>query len=62
MIFAAGVTSVSFNVAVNTDDILEGNETFILAITNLSPSEEGFAVTTGDHGKATVTIIDISSK
>ena len=62
MTFSTGVTSVSFNVTVNNDNILEGNETFILTITNLSPSEEGFAVTTGDHDKATVIIIDTTSK
>ena len=62
MTFPAGVTSVSFNIIINNDNILEGNETFILTITNLSPSEEGFAVTTGDHDKATVIIIDTTSK
>ena len=62
MIFPAGVTSVSFNVLINNDDILEGDETFMLTITNLSSTEEGFVVTTGDHDKAVVTIIDTTSE
>ena len=62
MIFPAGVTSVSFNVTVYNDDILEGDETFMLMITNLSSSEEGFIVTTGDHDKAVVTIMDTTSE
>ena len=62
VIFPARVTRASLNVAVYNDNILEGNETFILAMTNLSLSEEGFVITTGDYDKATVTIIDITSK
>ena len=58
----AEMTNVSFNVTVNNDDILEGDETFMLTITNLSSSEEGFVVTTGDHDKAVVTIIDTTSE
>ena len=62
MTFPAGVTSVSLDITINNDNLLEGNETFVLTITNLFSNEEGFAVTTGDHDKATVTIIDTTSK
>ena len=60
--FPAGVTSVSFNVMINNDNILEGNETFVLVIANSSLHNQGFIFTTGAYDKATVTIIDTTSK
>ena len=62
MTFPAGVISISLNVKIINDSILEGNETFILTIANLSLSEEDFVITTGDYDKATVIIIDTTSK
>ena len=60
--FSAGVTSVSLNITINTDEILEGNETFMLIITNSSLNDQGFVFTTGDYDKATVIIFDATSK
>ena len=52
--FTAGVTRVPFNVSINEDDILEGNETFNLNIDSSSlPSKVTIA-----NGQATVTIVD----
>ena len=62
MTFPAGVTSVSLNVTIHNDDILEGNETFILTIANSSLSNQGFIFTIGAYNKATVIIIDTTSK
>ena len=62
MTFPAGVTSVSFNVTINDDNILEGNEKVILTITNSSLSNQNFILTTGAYDKATVMIIDTTSK
>ena len=51
--FDARVTRVPFNVSINNDDILEGNETFNLMINTQSlPS----GVTVGDHSQTKVTI------
>ena len=60
--FTAGVTSVSLYVIINNDNILEGNETFILTIANSSLNNQGFIFTVGAYDKATVTIIDTTSK
>ena len=60
--FPAGVTSISLNVKINNDNILEGNETFILTIANSFLSNQGFIFTVGAYDKATVTIIDTTSK
>ena len=62
MTFPAGVTNVSFNVIIHNDNILEGNENFMLTITNSSLSNQNFILTTGVYDKATVTIIDTTSK
>ena len=58
MTFAAVLTSVSLNVTVNNDNILEGNETFMLIIENSSLSNQSFIITTEAYDKATVIIID----
>ena len=60
--FPAGKTSASFNVAINDDNILEGNETFILTIAESSLKNQGFVFTTGAYDKTTVIIIDTTSK
>ena len=57
--FTAGVTSVSFDVPINNDNILEDDEDFTLTIIGSSlPSE----VTRGDPFRATVTIVDNDRK
>lgn len=56
MVFPAGITSVSFNVSVTDDNILEQNETFALTIDSTSN------VIVGGSGKAIITILDDDSK
>ena len=51
--FDAGVTRVSFNISINNDNIMEGNESFTLNINPSLPS----SVTIGDHNQTTVTIL-----
>ena len=53
--FPAGQTTVIFNIPINDDNILEGNENFILTI-NASSLSNG--VTRGGPYQATVTIVD----
>jgi len=53
------VTSVSFDVPINDDNICEGNENFNLDI-NLSSPPDGLTV--GDPGSATVTVMDDEGK
>ena len=57
--FPAGVTSVSFNVPIIDDDVLEENENFKLVIGNSLPRR-----TSGrrKRGQATVTILNTDSK
>ncbi len=50
------MTRVPFDIPIYDDNILEGNESFILTI---SPSSLPTGVTVGDPGQATVTIVDI---
>ena len=57
--FNAGDMHASFNVSINNDIILEGNETFNL-IVNASSLPK--SVTVGDPGKTTVTIVDNDGK
>jgi len=57
--FPAGVTSVPFDVAINDDNIMEGNEDFDLTIIrNTLPD----GVTRSSPGIATVTIVDNDRK
>ena len=56
--FPAGDTTVTFNVPVTDDMILEGNENFMLTINQTLPS----GVTRGTPGEATVTIVDNDHK
>ena len=57
--FPVGQTTATFNVPINDDNILEGNENFILTIDQTSlPS----SVNRGSPGQATVTIIDNDGK
>ena len=54
--FKAGITRVAFSVPVNDDNVLEGNENFILIIDQSSLPKN---VTVGETNKiATVTIMD----
>ena len=59
VIFPAGQTTATFDVPINDDNILEGNEDFILTIDEtLLPT----GVTRGSPGNATVTIVDDDGK
>ena len=53
--FPAGSTTATFNVPIIDDNILEGNEYFILTIDETSLPTD---VTRGTPGEATVTIVD----
>ena len=55
--FPAGVTSVSFGVLINDDNLLEDDEEFTLTI---NPSDDHCLV--GDPGNATVAILDDDCK
>ena len=55
----AGQTTVTFDVPINNDNILEGNENFTLTINEPSLPT---GVTRGDPGQATVTIVDDDRK
>src|SRR5206468_3767801 len=55
--FAAGVTTATFNVPILDDNIVEGNETFNLALSSPSP---GAAL--GAQATAVVTIVDMESQ
>ena len=57
--FPAGMTRVPFNITINDDDILEGNENFMLTI---NPSSVPTGVTVGTPDQATVTIVDGDGK
>ena len=59
--FPAGDTSVSFNVTINDDNMLEYNEEFILYI-NITSLHNNFTVTEGIPNNTEVTIIDNESK
>ena len=56
--FPAGVTSVPFNISINDDNILEGNETFMLTIN----SSLATGVMVGNLDQTTVTIVDNDGK
>jgi len=57
--FPAGVTSITFDIPITDDSILEGNENFMLTI-NQSPLPTG--IYHGDPGEATVTIANDDCK
>ena len=57
--FPAGVTSVTFDVPITDDSILEGNENFMLTI---DQSSLPTGVNRGDPGSATVTVVDNDGK
>ena len=59
VIFPAGQTTATFNIPINDDMILEGNENFILTI---NPSSLPDYVTCGTPGEATVTIVNDDCK
>ena len=56
--FPAGQTTATFDVPINDDNILEGNENFMLTIDPTLPT----GVTVGDPNEATVTIVDNDCK
>ena len=53
---------MSFDITIINDNVLGDNETFLLTIVNSSLGNQGFIFTIGDFDKATVIIIDTSSK
>ena len=53
------MTSVPFDIPINDDDILEGDEDFMLTI---NPSSVPTGVTVGNPDQATVTIMDDDGK
>ena len=55
----AGQTSVPFDVPINDDDIVEGNEDFTVTIVQSSLPD---GVTRGNPGSATVNIVDDDCK
>ena len=57
--FPIGITSVSFDVSINNDNILESNETFDLMINSSSAPDQ---VIIGSPGQSEVTIVDNDSK
>ena len=57
--FTAGVTSVSFDIQINNDNIFEANETFSLTI---EPSSLPSAVTLSSSATLTATISDDDRK
>ena len=57
--FPAGVTSVTFDVPITDDNILEGNENFTLTIDQSSLPTN---VNRGDPDEAIVTIVDDDCK
>ena len=55
VVLYAGMTSVSFNISIHDDNMLEGDESFILNINaNILP----VSITVDDPGQATVMIVD----
>ena len=59
VLFRAGETSVTFDVPITDDRILEGKENFMLTIDEPSLPT---GVSRGDPGEATVTIVDNDGK
>ena len=57
--FPAGVTSVTFDVPINDDNILEGSENFMLTIDQSSLATN---VNSGIPNETTVTIVDDDCK
>ena len=57
--FPAGETIAVFNVTINDDNIVEGNENFTLSI---DPSSLPNGVTIGDPSQTTVILVDDDSK
>ena len=57
--FLAGNTTATFDVPINDDSILEGDEDFILTIDETSLPT---GVTHGNPGEATVIIVNVGGK
>ena len=61
--FITGVMKLVLNILINNDNILEGNEAFILTILHdLLSSNRGINLTVGNYPQATVTIVDTTSE
>ena len=56
---SAGQTTATFNIPINNDDTLEGNENFMLTIDKVSLPPD---VTCGNPGEVEVTIVDDDCK
>ena len=57
--FPAGETLAVFNISINDDDIVEGNENFNISIDPFSPPN---GVSVGDPSQTTVIIVDDDCK
>ena len=57
--FPVGETNATFNIPINDDDIVEGDENFTLTINSSSLPDN---VTRGTTGEATVTIVNDDCK
>ena len=64
VVIPLGVTSVTVHVAINDDDVVEGNEDFFVAFTILDNMEAGVVTTTTGTNTSTtaVTIEDNDSE
>lgn len=64
VVIPLGVTSVTVHVAINDDDIVEGNEDFFVAFTIIDNMEAGVVTTTTGMNTSTtaVTIEDNDSE
>ena len=58
-----GVMRLVINISLTNDNILEGNETFILTISqNFLSRNKDIHLTIGNYSQATVTIVDTTSE
>ena len=59
VVIPLGVTSVTVHVAINDDDIIEGNEDFVVAFTIIDNMEAGVVTTaTGTNTSTTAVTIE----
>ena len=63
MTFPPKITSVSFDISIHNDKILERKKgTFYLTVVDSSLHNQGFIFTTGTYSKTTVVIVDSIGK
>ena len=61
--FIPGVMKILINISVTDDDILEGNETFVLNISHDSLSNNNdINIVIGNYSQTTVSIVDTTSE